>query len=92
MESHRRTTNGVFEALKILSDFVTSKDEVIKSKAWSDLRSACLEFEHKFNIRLWTVVEENCLETPTKLMTDDLYELLIKDGKNIKKIVEDLEK
>ena len=78
--------------MRILSDFVTNKKEIMISKQWSDLRSACIEFEHKFGIRLWTVVEENCFETPTKLMTDDLYELLIKDGKNVKKLVEDLQK
>ncbi len=77
--------------MKLLSNFVSQdkKGWVIKSREWETLRSACIAFEHKFNIRLWTVVEENCFETPVNLMTKDLHELLIPNGLEVKKLVEE---
>lgn len=78
--------------MRNLSDYVVSKYEIVKSKEWDSLRSACVEFEKKFNIHLWTVVSENCFDTPVKLMTEDLYELLIPKGLEVKKMVQELEK
>lgn len=81
--------------MKLLSDYVSSDGSGVKSrirsKEWNKLRSACIEFETKFGIRLWTVVEENCFETPTHLMTKDLYKLLIPKGNKIKRFVKEFE-
>lgn len=63
--------------MKILGDYVY-QNKLHQKPVYVKLREACIEFEKKYNVRVWTVIQEDDLETPLKLMEqkDSLKELL----------------